>query len=239
MALLLDHYGCFSDFSFSNEEIIVEDGSMATDEMSNLDPTSSPFKAKYPDNFPSASPNTQARRVAKIVEQNHPEAVIRAAIKVFKNHGHSDAAEALKLIQADPVDLKDAQCFLNKIHKEKGRIPSIISPARALNHVCDIGLSKDQYTKTAALGNPDSFDQKIWPPYCQLGNERDKLRPPIVVTEYDVVVPLNSLVEKTLQRLLEDPDLKMQIERLFNLNDNEPLKISFIFKYGLDGSKVK
>ena len=59
---------------------------MATDEMSNLDPTSSPFKAKYPDNFPSASPNTQARRVAKIVEQNHPEAVIREAIKVLKNH---------------------------------------------------------------------------------------------------------------------------------------------------------
>ena len=92
---------------------------------------------------------------------------------------------------------------MNKIQKEKGRIPSIISPARALSHVCDIGLSKTQYTKTAALGNPDSLDQKIWPPYCQLGNERAELRPPIVVTEYDVVVPLNGLVQKTLQRLLD------------------------------------
>ena len=204
-----------------------------------MDPVdTTPTEKPPPLDFPSASPATQARRVAKIVAENHPEAVIRAAIRVLKNHGHTDAAEALKLIQADPVELKDAQCFLNKIHKEKGRSPSIITPARALNHVCDIGLSKTQYTKTAALGNPDSLDQKIWPPYCQLGEERAALRPPIVTTEYDVIVPLNTLVQKTLQRLLEDPDLKIQIERLFKLNDNEPLKISFIFKYGLDGSKV-
>ena len=213
---------------------------IVSEELTNLDlvPPPTPTNDQNHFNFSSASPSTQGRHVKKIVEENHPEAVIRAAIKVLKNRGHSHAAEALNLIQADPVELNDVQCFLNKIHKEKGRTPSIISPARALNHVCDIGLSKSQYTKTAELGNPDSLDQKIWPPYCQLGDERAELRPPIVTTEYDVIVPLNTLVQKTLQRLLEDPDLKIQIERLFKLNDNEPLKISFIFKYGLDGSKV-
>ena len=46
---------------------------------------------------------------------------------------------------------------------------------------------------------------------------------------------MKSLLHKHLDRLLEDPDLKKQIERLSAINGG-PLQIKFIFKYGLDGS---
>ena len=46
---------------------------------------------------------------------------------------------------------------------------------------------------------------------------------------------MDSLLYKHLDRLLKDPDLKKQIERLSAINGG-PLQIKFIFKYGLDGS---
>ena len=187
--------------------------------------------------YSSASPATKDRKVKKLVKDNHPDAIIRAAIKALKDQGHSNASEALRLIHSDPDDLNSVRSFLNKIHKGKGKLPSIITPSEALNFVCELGLSKNQYTKTVALGNPDCIDQDIWPKQCQLGKERAELRPSIDVTEYDVICPMEGLVHKTLERLLLDPDLKVQIKRLVELNGG-PLKMTFIFKYGLDGSKV-
>ena len=49
------------------------------------------------------------------------------------------------------------------------------------------------------------------------------------------MVPLDSLVHKHLDRLLDDNDIQQQIDRLASLNGG-PLKIKFLFKYGLDGS---
>ena len=46
---------------------------------------------------------------------------------------------------------------------------------------------------------------------------------------------MDKLLYKHLDRLLEDPDIEMQIERLATINGG-PLKITAIFKYGLDGS---
>ena len=217
-----------------------ETGKVVLGKRPNSDPVPCPTPEKVTkhDAYSSASPRTKLRHEQKLVNDNHPDAIIKAAIRALKNKGHSDAAEALRLIHASPDDLSDVHSFLNKLHKAKGKQPSIITPARALDHACELGLSKNQYCKTAALGNPDCIDQVIWPPYCQLDKEKEKLRPPIVVTEHDVICPLEGLLHKTLQRLLEDPDLKAQIQRLADLNGG-PLQISFLFKYGIDGSKVK
>ena len=56
---------------------------------------------------------------------------------------------------------------------------SIISPCRALNHKLEIGLSVRQYEKTAAVGNVDSIDQRIWPPLNHLKKEQEKIRPEV------------------------------------------------------------
>ena len=223
------HFVC----STSQDDVIV------TRKRPNPDsvPCQTPEKVPKLD-YESASPSTKKRWVGKIVEDNHPDTIIKAAIKVLRDQGHSNASEVLKLIHGDPDDLSNVQSFLNKIHKEKVKVRSIITPSQALDFTCDLGLSKSQYEKLVVTGNPDSIDQDIWPKYCSLDKEKAELRPEIIVTEYDVIVPMEGLVHKTLERLLLDPDLKEQIRRLVELNDGQPLKMSFIFKYGLDGSKV-
>ena len=55
--------------------------------------------------------------------------------------------------------------------------------------------------------------------------------------EYDVIVPLNDLCHKHLDRLLEDEDIMEQIRILVEKNKG-PIKINFLFKAGLDGSSV-
>ena len=57
----------------------------------------------------------------------------------------------------------------------------------------------------------------------------------IVSTEHDVIVPMDNLLHKHLDRLLEDKDIEAQIQRLSALNGG-PLKMKFLFKYGYDGS---
>ena len=124
------------------------------------------------------------RRVKEIVETYAPDAIIRAAIRVLKDQGHSNASKALDLIHKDPDELNTVHLFIDSVKKEK--IPSLISVPRALAHKLDIGLSSRQYDKTAALGNPECLDQIIWPSGNQLKKESKELRPEVI---YDNYVP--------------------------------------------------
>ena len=130
--------------------------------------------------YDEASLPTKNRRVLEIVNNYHPDAIIRAAIKVLQNQGHNDASRVLEKIHKDSSDLSQAQSFLNEVSKEKGKVPSVISPVRALHHKLEIGLSTRQYDKTCQVGNPPSIDKVIWPPRNQLENESKKLRPEVI-----------------------------------------------------------
>ena len=89
-------------------------------------------------------------------------------------------------------------------------------------------MSEVAWKKTAARVN--QYCQKILPSTDAMRVEKKKLRCPIEVTEYDAIVPMKGLVHKTVDRLMEDPDLKKKIKELVELNDGRPLKIQFIFK---------
>ena len=89
-------------------------------------------------------------------------------------------------------------------------------------------MSEVAWKKTATRVN--QYCQKILPSTDAMRVEKKKLRVPIEVTEYDAKVPMKGLVHKTVDRLMEDPDLKKKIKELVELNDGRPLKIQFIFK---------
>jgi hypothetical protein len=146
-----------------------------------LDQNPSPSKkaADHHFEYEKSSPSTKNRRVLEIVNNFHPDAILRAAIKVLQNQGHKDASRVLEKIQKDPNDLSHAQSFIDVVSREKGKIPSVITPARALHHKLEIGLSTRQYDKTAKLGNPESIAPIIWPPGNQLKKESDELRPEV------------------------------------------------------------
>ena len=130
--------------------------------------------------YEQSSTSTKNRRVLEIVNKFHPDAIIRAAIKVLQNQGHNDASKVLEKIHKDSSNLSQAQSFLNEVSKEKGKVPSVISPVRALHHKLEIGLSTRQYDKTCQVGNPPSIDKVIWPPRNQLEDESKKLRPEVI-----------------------------------------------------------
>ena len=92
-------------------------------------------------------------------------------------------------------------------------------------------MSEDAWKKTAKRVN--QYCQKILPSTDAMRVEKKKFRVPIEVTEYDAIVPMKGLVHKTVDRLMEDPDLKKKIKELVELNDGRPLKIQFIFKVNI------
>ena len=145
---------------------------------SDLDPSPSPRKKLHLIDYANASPKTKDRRVREIGENYHPEAIVRAAIRALKTQGFVNASKALEHIHNDPTELSDVQKFVNDVKKEK--ISSLISVQKALNHKLDIGMSHREYEKTAAVGNPDCLDQRIWPPLHQLVDESKKLRPEVI-----------------------------------------------------------
>ena len=156
---------------------------------SNKRPRSNSHSNLYPAkseriDYASASPMTKDRRVVEIIELYHPEAILRAATRVLKKQGHENASKIVDRLQKDPTNMADIQSFCKEAQKPKGKAPSVISPARALHHKLEIGLSSRQYDKTAALGNPPSLGVIIWPPSNQLKDESKDLRPEVIHKAY-------------------------------------------------------
>ena len=96
-------------------------------------------------------------------------------------------------------------------------------------------MSKIDYDKNRRLVN---VSKEIFPAYYLVEAEKAKCRPPGIEAPnaHEVVVPLQSLLDHTVARILEDPDIQDQVERLVVLNDNEPILLEFLYKYGFDGT---
>ena len=110
-----------------------------------------------------------------------------------------------------------------------------ISPELALAHLLDTNKSKIDYEKECKLLNVSLT--RILPPYFLVEAEKAKCRPPgIEANAHEVVVPLQSLLDHTVSRILDDEDIQLQINRLIKLNDDQPLLLEFLYKYGSDGT---
>ena len=95
-------------------------------------------------------------------------------------------------------------------------------------------MSKIGYEKECKLVNKT---KRILPAYYRLEAEKAKCRPPgIISNPHQVLVPLQSLLDHSVQRTLEDTDIQVQIDKLVHLNDGDPVYLELIFKFGYDGS---
>ena len=96
-------------------------------------------------------------------------------------------------------------------------------------------MTKSDYEKHCKLINKL---KRILPPYFHIAAEKLKCHPEEITTigDHEVVVPLQSLLDHTVSRIFEFPDIQSQVERLSEMNEGT-LDIKFIFKYGMDGSQ--
>ena len=96
-------------------------------------------------------------------------------------------------------------------------------------------MTKIDYEKNCKLVNKS---KRILPPYYHLEAEKLKCRPQGVtaVGTHEVVAPLGELLNHTVSRIMEFPDVRDQVERLTEMNDGK-LNIRFFYKYGMDGSQ--
>ena len=74
--------------------------------------------------------------------------------------------------------------------------------------------------------------------YDVVVREKSKCRPsrPIPPTASDVQVPMQGLVDHTVDRILCDPKVVEKVRQL--KEEHGSVSLQFIYKFGLDGSKV-
>ena len=205
-------------------------------------PNVPPPSKKRSVDYSEASYSTKNRRARAIVsetDESDQNAIILAAIRCFEDQGKRSAAEALKIIYANPDDLLQLRPFLDKLESKKCRPPAILSPTKCLSVFCDLKFTRGQYESVYKNGNPEGVPQ-IWSPYSHVFIEKQKTHQdePLRVREHEAIVPLFSLLKKTASRLLEIPAIDGMVDHLVELNDGNPINIQMISKFGLDGSSV-
>ena len=110
-----------------------------------------------------------------------------------------------------------------------------ITIQEALAHFLDTDMGKTDYEKNCKLVNRT---KRILPLYYELQAEKLKCVPPGIEVKgsHDVVVPLQSLLDHTVERLLDNQDIQLQIDRLLAMNDDQPILLEFLYKWGMDGT---
>ena len=94
-------------------------------------------------------------------------------------------------------------------------------------------LSQDQYN--IIKSQSDSRSAHFLPNYNYMLEEKKKTYPDnIVVTETKATVPLKNMMEKTFDRMMEEPNFKDIVDNLSENNNGHELKLQFSFKTGYD-----
>lgn len=124
--------------------------------------------------------------------------------------------------------------ILNKCSEEK---ESIFSPLEALNVLVKADLSKNSYSFLR-----QAHRQKgcyMYPTYEKVLCEKKKCYPEsICVTEFETKVPLQSVLDHTVKRLLQDLETGIGtcLEENNIQDEDQKVKLELIVKYGIDGS---
>lgn len=118
---------------------------------------------------------------------------------------------------------------------EKSKPLSKKSPEEALFFLLSNNLTKEQYSNIKKACKDSGAD--IWPSYKYLQRAKPGLKPDeIFVEENEATVPLKSLLEHTVNRILEGkPQLLQTMENLADENGT-PLLATLFYKIGFDSS---
>lgn len=76
-------------------------------------------KRKVP--FAESHISTKKRRISDIIEKNENDAIIKAAIKIFQNRGHKNAAKALEILEENPENFSELHEFVSEVEDKKDK----------------------------------------------------------------------------------------------------------------------
>ena len=181
--------------------------------------------------FSQCSDSTKRRKTRHVREQNSSEELGYATQMKLREEGKHAAAKLCAQSISSP---EKAAEMLSKCSETK---ESIFTPLEALNVLVTADLSKNSYSFLRQAHREKGC--YMYPPYEQVLCEKKKCYPEnIFVTEFEAKVPLQSVLDHTVKRLLEDQQAGVGIcLGKGNIQDeNEKLQLELIIKYGIDGS---
>lgn len=176
--------------------------------------------------FDDSSQRSKRQKVAVVLEkcENSSKLLMTAAIRCSKAEKDVSQAKILSRL----VQEEDSSRILKKINSEY----RMMTVSEALQFMLDANLSVDQYNKTRNAVH--GLGCKIFPYYKQVAAEKEKCYPAgISVTSTCAKVPWESLIEHTLQRIIEakSEDIEDKISNLGNA-----VNLKFIVTVGMDGT---
>ena len=78
--------------------------------------------------------STKNRRISDVVDKHDSDAIIKAAIRIFQNRGHKNAAKALELLEENPNDFSNLHGFISEVENKKDKSPKM-TPRQGLFHM--------------------------------------------------------------------------------------------------------
>ena len=129
-------------------------------------------KAKL--SFSDCGPRQKDRRTATLRAENEDDAIIAAAVQVFRSQGRNDAAHIVKTLYQDPNAEKLAK-ILRKMMRDMPEEFEQKSKAQCLAFILDRGITRVDYEHLCKLVN--SPGKYLVPCYNELDKEKKKLRP--------------------------------------------------------------
>ena len=78
--------------------------------------------------------STKNRRISDVVDKHDSDAIIKAAIRIFKNRGQKNAAKALEILEENPNDFSNLHGFISEVENKKDKSP-MMTPRQGLFHM--------------------------------------------------------------------------------------------------------
>ena len=173
------------------------------------------------------------QKKAKIVLESHSSgAIFYAARQLLKAKFGSEAGFVFNKISTQENAAKEYKKL------ESTKQPCFVDPDSVLAFTTKARMTKMNYGRMRKVCV--KHNAKIWPPWRKVQQAKKRTLPEgIKVSDFDSIVPMQPLLNKTTERLLEDTDLQSDIKDLIETNDHgpkNPIKLSLFLKYGFDGS---
>ena len=178
-------------------------------------------------NFLESSQRTKRRSVKNVVLDKSPEELCCATESSLIRSGRRTAGRVVKLaLTTSPRRFKKMKLVHDNISSDVIKY----TPDEALAMIVDLGLGKEDYIHIQR--GAKSRGANIYPAYNEIAESKKHCYPlNIEITEIGAKIPLQNLLDLTIQRLVE-----VQQEVLEKHVPQDVNEISVTFKWGFDGS---
>ena len=176
---------------------------------------------------------SQRQKIAKRVRESHSEkAILYAARQILKERKGSEAGFIFNQI----LYVENAAKRLKEL--DSVTLPTPIPFDTALAIVSKGKMPRKSYLRFRKVTKAHHAD--IWPPWPGIQKSKKEVLPKgIEIDDYDSIVPMQPLLDKTTSRIFDENEIQMKVVQLVEDNNNgpeNPIQLHLLAKYGFDGS---